>query len=291
MTDQSYDSITHYLDRFWQQAATAIQQVIHDSELQNYAFMLWASFSFIMLAHLLFQYVVNGTSLGNIIQTVLLIATVRILMNHYDDLTSALWDTSEGISSGIQRVTLGTSDLWFASGFIQDVMGAISSEPISWTSPVKIILATFFLYTSSCFLTIMAFVAATWSLWGYVMAKMIGFFMVPLILFERLSWLFDGWLRLFIGFLLYGILARINVILCVISIQAFFDLPSGQLPTGQSFFFSMEHMSDLIGLFCIMMLSIFALISSGKFVGIIAGGGSGFGQNMREIMHSISHMK
>lgn len=283
----SYVGLSSHMGHFWQQSSLALQRVMNQPDLQQYTFMLWAGFSFILLANLLMMYMLGGTHIYSIIQSVLMIATVRILMNHFDDITGALWNTSEGIALGIQKATLGTTDLWFASGFIQDVMGSISIDWFSFDFIVQGILVIL-LYVLCTALSVMAFLASVWSLWGYILAKMIGLFFLPFILFERLSWLFDGWLRFFIGFLVYGILARINVILGVICIKSFLNLPSGQLPTGTSFFYSTDKPDDVITLLCVLAICLAALASSGRFASAIVAGTSGFGYSLRTSINSIS---
>ncbi len=117
---------------------------------------------------------------------------------------------------------------------------------------------------------------------------MVGWMFIPMIMFERLSWLFDGWLRFFFGFLIYGVMARANLVLVAIVLKAFFNLPSFSVPPGQAYFFEVRHLSDSFGLLSFLLIGVLALISTGQFASSIAGGVGGIGSAVRGLAFGLT---
>jgi len=125
-------------------------------------------------------------------------------------------------------------------------------------------------------LSALAYVSVIWGFWGFTLAKLIGLTFFPTLLTQRFNWLFDGWLRFYAGFLMYYIIARLNVVLVAISLAVYFNVqltpnpgPPVELPMMSSLF-------DAIGIFTFMFVGLLSLFSTGKFAAtIIAGAGGG----------------
>lgn len=241
------------------------------------------------LVIVLANWVLGAAELIQVFQVVLLIAIVRILMDFYPDITSALFLWSEGFAAALQEPALGTSDAYFAFNFMTNVLEAISYEDASLWDGIKNALGSLVLFISISVLQAVVFFALAWSVWGYLLAKLIGWMFIPFLLFDRLQFLFDGWLRFFVGFLIYGVMARANVVLVVLLFSTMFGVePTSPDGPGRVFAMSGLGYHEIGGFIALAMLSIVSLFMTGRFAVAIAGGVGGFGQGLRSLTMSAA---
>ena len=278
----SFGSISSNLGAFQGNVATLVANLLADPSLNNMVDMMFKAFAAITIINLFVRWQFGaGVTMADMFSTVVLIGIVRVFMVGFDSLTTAAWGWSEGVAAGIQKVAIGNTDLLFMPQFMYDVIGAISWESISWFDGIAAVVGLIVIYLASFFLTILAVIASSWALWGYVLAKVIGWLFIPFVLFERLAFLFDGWLRLFVGFLIYNIIARVNLVLVTILLQSFFNLPSPALGVSDKFFFTISHFTDILALLALLAIAILSLLSTGSFAKEIAGGVGGVGSSVR----------
>jgi hypothetical protein len=109
-------------------------------------------------------------------------------------------------------------------------------------------------------------------------------------MFKRLSFLFDGWMRLFIGFLVYGIIARANLLLTVLAIKSFFGIPGYVVNTNTSMRIDFNGVADLFGLVGFLFIAILALIATGRFATAVVSSASGFGQSISTLAYGLTRV-
>jgi len=124
---------------------------------------------------------------------------------------------------------------------------------------------------------LLAVLTVTWAIWGYSLAKMIGWMFIPMLMFQRLEWLFSGWLRLFFGFLLYNVIARVNLVLVALILKNLLGATSISPTQDMPFQMAMTSIYDVAGVLVFLVVAVLALISTGKFASTIAGSGGGGG--------------
>lgn len=259
--------------------------------------MMWGAFAAIIVIRTMVRFALSGVTMLEILEEVLNIFTTRALMATYGTLTSAIWEIGTGVGAAIQASMIGTSDLFFGPAFIAQLIGNISMPDASWTSPAQIanaVIASLVLGLVSLVLGALSFIVSIWGVWGYALAKIIGYLFLPFLLFERLMFLFDGWLRFFLGFVVYMIVARVNTVLVVAALALYFGFPfppsiSGTPPIVIP---SISSLVELLGLFVFAAVGIVALLSTGRFASaILAGaGGGGFGLALQSATKAVAKM-
>jgi len=258
--------------------------------------MFWAFVS-ILVIRIMVKFALSGVTMLEILEAVLNIFTTRALMVTYNTLTSAIWDIGVGVGAAIQSAMIGTSDLFFGPAFIAQLIGNISMPDASWTSVAQIanaVIASLVLGLVSLVLGALSFLVSIWGVWGYALAKIVGYLFLPFLVFERLMFLFDGWLRFFLGFVVYMIVARVNTVLVVAALALYFGFPFPPSIAGMPPIVipSISSLVELLGLFCFALIGIVALLSTGRFAAtILAGaGGGGFGLALQSATRAVAKM-
>lgn len=267
---------------------TIMSTVLADATYNIAPDMLFNFFTAFLILWTGFLFIFRGLELVNVISTLLLILFTKMFMTQYDQLTSAVWDFGNAFASSIQIAAIGgTGDVFFAPGLIAQLVTSTdwvssSSNPITaFLLAIETGLATFFMLVLSLILSVLAYVASVWALWGYAIAKLVGLLFVPTLLYERLSWLFDGWLRFFFGFIIYVIIARVNLILLVVAFASYLGLPFPLTTlTPSTYTFTFTSILDMLGFATFVLVGILALLSTGRFASAIVGGATGPGAGL-----------
>lgn len=254
--------------------------------------MLYNFFTAFLIIWTAFLFIFRGLELVNVISTLLLILFTKALMVNFDVLTSAVWDFGNAFAASIQVAALGgTGDVFFAPDLITQLVLSTDWTAASGSGGVLSALLTaveqgmaaIVMFIVAGILSILAYVASVWALWGYAIAKLVGLLFLPTLLYERLSWFFDGWLRFFFGFIVYVIIARVNLVLLVIAFASYLGLsiPLTTL-TPSAYSFTYTSLLDMVGFATFAIVGIMALLSTGRFAAAIVGGavGSGAGASL-----------
>ncbi len=294
-----FDATASGFQHFYAGVGSSIKSIIESPTLNNFSLTLWKFFSVMLLIWSLTQYAMRGLDFAEIFGVVFMILITRILMLQYDALTTALWSWSESFASGIQMAAIGVSDQLFAPRYIWNLMTSFDWPAENFLFHPLDVIASIILSLVSAILCVLGFFSAVWALWGYSLAKMIGFMFIPTLLFERMSWLFDGWLRFFFGFLIYNVIAKASLMLVVIALHAYLSLPVDLIPTHMGWSFTFNSILDLCGLLTFLILSIIGLLStpsfvrsivSGSQVGSLAGGARSLAQGAQSLARNVAGM-
>ena len=273
----SFNSITNTMLLFIANTDAVIQAVFLNGQLSGFVYRLWTFFSILLISWFIFDYIFGEVSLRRMFDVVLTIGITKVLIDFYDPLTTAFWNWSIDFADGIQIAAVGNADLFFLPGFLVGIMKSISFTDFNiLTDGLAVIVASIVGLIMTALLAIVSIFTSIWAIWGYAVAKMIGWMFIPTLMFERLEWLFNGWLRLFFGFLIYGVIARVNLILVALVFKSFLGISistTGIAPIQVN----LEGVPDIIGLACFLLIGVVALLSTGRFAMTLAGGGSGSG--------------
>ena len=139
-------------------------------------------------------------------------------------------------------------------------------------------------------LSIISFLSSCWALYGYALSKIIGLFFIPFLMLEKTSFLFDGWVRFFCGFLIYGIIARANLVLTMIAIKTFYGIPTNTINTSLVISYDFTGLGDVLGMVAFTFISILALLSTGRFAATIVSGAQGFGGSVAAVAYGVARM-
>lgn len=275
------------MNTFMQNVGVVLNNILNNGNLQSYVNAMWNAFTIMILVAALAKWNFGGIRTYEIVHPLLLILITRIMLNNYDMLTGLFWDWSEGIAGGIQNAVIGNSDPFFLTGFVEDVVAGIETSDVGILDGLRLWIAGFIITTIILLLSLLSFLASTWALYGYALSKILGWFFVPFIMIQRLAYMFDGWVRLFTGFIVYGVVARANLLLAVLALKSFFGIPGYTVNTNTVYRFDFTGIADLFGLAGFMLVSILALISTGRFSTAIVSGASGFGRSISAAAYTV----
>jgi hypothetical protein len=249
------------------------------SPLGDFAETLFLFFTATLFIGTMSRYIWQGITFAEIIEKLALIMIVRVMMVTYGPVTTYMWQWANAFGSGIQEVATGSGDTFFVGTFIKNIVDRLQVADVSIFEGVMAAISTALLGLIVFVLSILSFIASAWPIWGYAVAKLTGWMFIPLLLFRPLSFLFNGWLRFFFGFLMFAVFVRVNLTLCAIAFGLYFNLPVGDVPSG-AYTFHVLQLSDFFGIAAICLMGVFGLWSTGKFATAVAGGVGGFSDGL-----------
>lgn len=118
-----------------------------------------------------------------------------------------------------------------------------------------------------------ATVVEIWMSWCFQAVYAIGWFAIPFLLYRKLSFVFDGWLKLFFSVLFYDILAKVTlamVVLCFRTMQT-------SVPGSTGATIDVHGPYDLVALFLFIVIGVLTLCCTGRFANAMVAGVSGVG--------------
>ena len=266
-----YSESLQRMKLFHTMASEAIQAILVDPDLNIFIDNIWACIAFFYLTKIVTRWVFNRHDDYDLVYALVVLILTRTMMVHYDYITSLCWDWSEGLASGMQLAVIGETDPFFLNAFMSDTMSAITYTDVNIFSKAIMYINALIMSLVIMVLAAMSFFNTMWAVYGYALSKMIGWMFIPFVMLERTAFLFEGWLRLFFGFLLYGVIARANMLLVALGIRCYFGLPgfkAGALPIKIYF----TAGSDIWGFLAFMLVALCALFSTGRFAAAMASG-------------------
>lgn len=275
---------------FMQNTGVLLDNILADGNIGNFVTIMWTTIAIYLIVLTAAKWVLGDLSIFDLIHPLLMVLVTRIMMENYDYLTSLCWDMSEGIAGGIQQAAIGNSDPFMLPGFINDVMEGIEYNDVSWWSAFWTFVSANVVFTLVFLFSVLGFIANVWSLWGYALSKIIGLFFIPFLMLKRGSFLFDGWMRLFTGFLVYGVIARVNLLLTVLAIKSLFGIPGYTINTNYNVHWDFNGLADVMGLVAFLVVGLLALISTGRFASAVVSGASGFGSSVSSAALSLARI-
>jgi hypothetical protein len=242
-------------------------------------FMALAIFLFVFR---MYKYSLNASSFADVFTDIVLILIVKILILNYDEAVSAIWQIATGVAGSLQKGMIGNDDLFFAPQYLADIMSSITYSGDTWEMPfnaMKGALIAWLISGLMFLLSALSYVSSIFGFWGFTIAKLIGLLTVPTLLFQRLSFIFDGFLRFLFGFVIYYIIARLNLVLVACAVSIFFG--AGLPPTAGSVaaleLNGIQSIFEVLGLMTFIVVGILALFSTSKFAATIVSGAGGGG--------------
>ncbi len=239
--------------------------------------LLFLTIAIYVFSMVVAKWMMRQADLFDVVSVVLLILIVRTIQTFYSRITETLHSLSLDLASAIQEPVVGTTDIFFAPAYLHNIMTNISLTPLdlfvsvtSWLSIGGVILV-------SGLLSVLAFFTVAWGTWGYVVATLIGWVVIPFLMVPRLAFLFDGWFRFLVGFLVYDVIARLNISLALVLITGYFDLPLSAGSVTAPITMPGLTYAELAGFVTLAVVAIVGLLATGKFAIAIASGVGGAG--------------
>lgn len=275
--ETDYGSAVGKASIFIQSVDQLVDNIIDDSQIGGFVIAVWLFFSAVLLVPALILWARNAAAVDQVILQCLMIMITGILLFEYQFFTGLLWDLYAGVAGGIQRAAMGGTDPFIITAFINDVIKAVEQTEGGWLHAISVTMSMMIVMGALAVLSAIAFFVNLWCLWLFSVAKIIGFFVTPLLLSKRFNFIFDGWLRFMLGAVIYGIIARINLVLVALLLRTFYQLPSYASPTV-AFPMTIKALPQMVGIIGFMLIALAALIQTGRFAQSIVSGAQGFGE-------------
>jgi hypothetical protein len=270
-------------DQVSQQITDSISNALGTSQVSTIVNVLFASFALFLFVWKFAGFALRGFNMLDLMTLMLTIFFVYILLTGYQAIFPPIIGAGRHIAnvlgSGIsgRDPTISMAEAIF--GMIGSVdfeagcsgLSCLGADILSW--PAALVA-----YAIVIVLGIIATLVELWTLWGFQIAYAIGWFTIPFLLFERLSFLFDGWLKFFFGMLVYIMVANVNLGVVLLGLEIMFGVAHGtnSIPAQTV---SVDGFFDIMGMIVFLVVGIASLYSTGKFASAIvhsaAGGGIG----------------
>jgi len=290
---------------------TSMQKKGHAAEwIVNVEFIMFATYRLTMVVG---AYAFDKADIIDVFAVVVLIVMVQTFIGFYNDLLGYLFIWANDVGGVIQKEVVGNSNTWFVveymlamldkvevvnnikeipgpsqaqeGGLFNEIKGAVVNGVKSVGNSIAelgfdLVGTLIWMIVNLCMwtLNIIIFIGIAWSIWGFALAKLVGLFFVPFMLVERLAPIFDGWLKLLIGFLFYGIIIKVNASLVALMFSTYWDIGKLTLPLQSPPIHVVANAPEnVLGLVAMFIVALLAILSTGGFAQTISGGVGGFG--------------
>lgn len=251
------------------------------------------------LKTVVFAVMLPKSSLEVVIEAALLAITIFVLWSSYDLVTNLLWGAVNGVALDAQIIAFGSTDPYFLNKYIVELSRSIEIPGISFIyDGIQLVMIAGVYEIVALGLNVAAKVATIWGTWGYSLAKAIGPLLIPFALLDSTRFLFIGWLRFFLGFLVFMMLFRFGMLIVAFQVRADFIDLGGQISpiTGGSFTVvakavlskSVQLQNELTELIMTGLLSLFFVYASGKAAFAIAGAAGGSSGATRSVSSIVT---
>lgn len=245
--------------------------------------MLFLSIAVYVFSMAVAKWMMKQTDAFDLLSVVLMILIVSTIQAFYGTLTELLHSLSTDLAAAIQQPIVGTTDVLFAPAYIHNMMSNLSFVPADIFGGLNAIVAVVVVYVIAGLLSVVSFFTVAWGTWGYAVAKLIGWFFIPFLMVPRLSFLFDGWFRFMVGFLVYDVLARLNIALSLVLLTKYFGLPLSAGSVSAPIVMPGLTFAEFSGFIVLAIVALVGLIATGKFSVAIASGVGGAGSGLARI--------
>lgn len=142
------------------------------------------------------------------------------LMTSYDIATKTFWGIAEGLSYEMQYAFVGNNDPLFVLQWIRKVTMAVKLADVGIFDALDMVALSMCWVIIGIALDCVMYLSSVWAVFGYGLAKILGFVFIPFILIPGTRKLFDGWVRFFTGFIVLAVVIKVTGILGCLIFQA-----------------------------------------------------------------------
>ncbi len=240
------------------------------------------------------RYTFGGSGIADFAGTLTAGAIITALYTTYNTWTWLIFMVGQQAGILIQSILLNDTGVMGPANYMSQVLSAVKTQNTSWwqldlmqfVEGVTIMLA-------EAVMNVAAFFACVWNSMVFAVAKLIG----PVVFFslfhERLSFLFDGWLRFLLFTAFYGLVARVCMNVTVVVFEVAFNAPypsngASAVTAGQAIVLGAADFSAFLYLCAICGVSLLLLFASALFVGRVVGGANiGIGSMLSGAARSV----
>jgi len=187
-----------------------------DTDYGWFVHALFVLFVFILVVKEMTHFVRVGADTMRIVSMVVLVFVVLLFLESFTFLTSMAWEASVGLREAVQNAATGEPSSLALGDYLDRSVNSLETEDISiWDSVVDWLAALMFSFITMI-LKAVIWVGSQWALLGYSFCVIVGPLFIPLLLLETTRPMFNGFLQLFFGFLIYNFFVGVVLSLVVL---------------------------------------------------------------------------
>lgn len=263
--------------------------------LANGPYMAWArnlliGAFVIKIFETLFRYVWGNASIGDIVEVLFIGLIVTALYRTYSDWSTAIFMACFELGRLVQGQAIGDTGIMAPVIFLNKVMSSITVRDTSFFSlGILEVIMGLIVMVGEVLVAGASFFAALWPSLVFAVIKLTG----PVVFFslfhERLSWIFDGWLRSLIAVGFLALVGRITLVVICIMYQAMFDIGYSQSSNITTIVITTENFGTFLYVLAAQIVSFLLLFAaSGIAAKLVAGSDIGIGKTVGSIARSIA---
>jgi hypothetical protein len=237
--------------------------------------VLFASFALFLFVWKFTGFALRGFDVLHILELMFTIFFVYLLLRGYMTLLPAVVSAGRYVTDNLGTALIGSPpDVSLAESIFSSLLPLTLHAKCTGLCIKTGLLAvstTIVGYLAIIALGVLAVVVQTWTQWAFHVAYAVGWATIPFLLSRRLSFIFDGWLKFFIGTVMYEMVAKIALSLVVLS----FRFMQGSAPHSMEATIDVRGPSDLAALFAFILVGAFVLLCTSRVAAIVVQGVSG----------------
>lgn len=263
--------------------------------LANGPYLTWArnlligAFVF-KIFEILFKYIWGGANVADLVAVLFIGIIVTALFSTYAHWSTAIYLAGFELGRLVQGQAIGDTGIMGPVIFINKVLANVTIKDESFFSlGVTQIIMAFILLVGEAMVAGASYFAALWPSLVFAVIKLAG----PVVFFslfhERISWIFDSWLRLLFGCAFLALIARICIIVICILFQAMFDVGYSQSAGTQVIVITTENFGAFLYVVSAAVVSLALLFAASGIAAKMAMGAEiGLGKAVGQIARSIA---
>lgn len=224
-------------------------------------------------------FALRGFDLVDLLELMFTIFFVYLLLSSYRSLMPAVASAGRYVGDSLGKSISGATGSSTLAESIFVLVVQLSLHPVCHGFFHCIDTAPYAIFTSIVgdiailLLGVVATIVETWMQWCFETVYGIGWFAIPFLLYRKLSFIFDGWLKLFFTVLFYDILAKVTLAMVLLC----FTVMQHSVPGSTSASIDVHGPYDLVALFLFIAIGVLILACTGRFATSMVAGVSGVG--------------
>ena len=279
--DDFWDSFDGFFIRL-----SSLKQILVSpgSDLYTFVVILSIGLSIIMIVLFLVKFISDGVTLFDVFALMFSVILPKLFLNNYDVITSEGWGLAMWISQSFQVAAIGDDSLGGIYGFVDSLFTNIEMTA-NTIDPIKVIIRGFLLVVFSMLFEVFMVgvaIATMWGIWGYAIATIIGLIFVPMAITPWTRPFFINWIKFYLGYLFYYVIARLNLVVVYLLIISIFNLPVDIASTGGTLpVYTIDVTRSIpTSLVVMLLVGIISMFSIGSMAASLVSGGSNLSSGM-----------
>lgn len=270
--------------------ATHVHAALASSQITLVVHVLFTALALMLFVWKFSGYALRGFDLLDLLELMFTIFFVYLLLTGYHSVFPAIGSAERYISDLLGKGISGATDSDTLAESIFAMVIQMSLHPVCHglihciqDGPYAIATAIIG-YLAILLLGVVAVVVETWMQWCFDAAYGIGWFTIPFLLYRPLSFVFDGWLKLFFTVLFYDVLAKVTLAMVVLC----FKVMQAAVPGSTGATIDVHGPYDLTALFLFITIGVLIMSCTGRFTNAMVAGTSGVGGLLQDAARGIA---